>query len=168
MSNSQYVIEPREFRKNKSLVIFISVFAVVWGIGVGFGTRKVIIDFTFVGLLIFLLCMAIFILTLFILLNMNRRQTIIVEDENILVKSSSFPKTIRSIPKSNLASLLLEEAGAGPSLMFVYKIGKRSDVVPIAPFVNLEGKIYLQKKVATFLKQHNCEFQVVNKTKSKK
>jgi len=121
MSNSQYVIKPREFRKNKSL---------------------------------------------FILFNMNRRQTIIVEDENILVKSSSFPKTIRSISKSNLVSLLLEEAGAGPSLMFVYQIGKRPDVVPIAPFVNLEGKIYLQKKVATFLKQHNCEFQVVNKTKS--
>jgi hypothetical protein len=161
---NEFVINPKSHRKSNSLIVFLSIFGLMWFVGSVFGVRKLSMEFSIVGSFICLLSISIAVLTIFILLLMNRKQFVIVEDDHLLITDKRFAWANRSIAKDDLLALQLQYAGAGASLMFVYRKENRPDIVPIAPFVGQKGKIQLQQDIAKFLKFHGLKFDVVDKT----
>ena len=104
MMRNEYVINPREYGRNNSLVVFLSVFELIWAAGSAFGLRKLIVDFSYVGLFFFILCIGVLFFIGWILLGMNRKQQIIVQDGSLVIKDSSFKKFERKVSRENLIS----------------------------------------------------------------
>ena len=164
MSN-EYIINPKNHKKNNSLILFLSLFGFIWLVGLVLSIRKLLLEFSLTGLFFLFLSSAIVVFILFVLFGINREQYIIVEDDYLFIRDKRFAWANRTIQKKDLLALLLEYAGAGASLMFVYRKEGRPDIVPIAPFIGLEGKIELQQDITKFLKKHGLKLEVVNKTK---
>ncbi len=97
--NNIYSINPKDHGKNIYLIVFLSVFGFVWFVSSLFIIRKLFIEFSYIGLFFSFLSTGIAIFIAWILLGMNQKQYISVQDEDLLIKASLFTQSADSIPK---------------------------------------------------------------------
>jgi len=161
-----FSINPKEYRKNKTLITFLSVFSLCWFVGIFFIIRKIIIEFSPSALLYLIICSVIFLFVIFILSTMNAKELIMIDDDHIIMDSSIPLNTKKKIQCCNLKGLLLDERdGGGANLQLVYQIADSIDTVPIAPFVNRNDKITLQRDLSEFFKKHGLSLEIINNLK---
>lgn len=161
--NATFEIDQRAYRKNRPLIVFLSLFALLWGIGTTLGACKLAADFSLGQLLAVLCCGLVCLLTLGILFGGNRGELISIEGGNIVSSCSTFPLAKRRMPIAQIQRLILQ-ADMGPVLTILHRNGR--DRIPVAPFVGLDGKRRLLNDVCQFLRAHGADCEAVDLTKS--
>lgn len=158
----QFVIDPKKYQKNKSLIVFLIIFWIIWSIGSILLVFKIIEDFSFILLVFFLISLVITLGIPAWIYSMNKIEFITIANDKICIRGGFLQFGEQCIQKSSLAALVLRREGASYSLMMVQEKGIKPYIVPIAPFIGLKDKIELQKSLASFLKNYGCDFALIN------
>ena len=158
----QFMIDPSQYRKSKLLIGFLIVFWIIWSIGSVFVSSKLLTEFSFIIFGFFVVSLVITLGMPAWLLSMNKKELITIVNDKIVISGGFLQFGKQSVLKSNFVALVLSKEGAGYSLMMIQKKGTKPYIVPIAPFVSLNGKMDLQKKIAVFFEDNGCKFAVVN------
>jgi hypothetical protein len=161
----QFVIESKKYSKNTSLIVFLMIFWVIWSSGSILVSTKLLEEFSLMLLIFFV---ASLVITLGIpawLFSMNKKELVTIIDDKICIHGGFVQFGEQCVHKSSIAALVLSKEGASFSLMMIQKRGIKPHSVPIAPFVGLKDKMYLQKDLASFLQNNGCNIAVINNTK---
>ena len=161
----QFIIESKKYRKNTSLIVFLMIFWVIWSTGSILVSTRLLEKFSLILFIFFVVSLA---LTLGIpawLFSMNKKELVTIIDDKICIRGGFLQFGEQCVQKSSIAALVLSKEGASFSLMMVQKEGIKPHIIPIAPFVGLKDKMYLQKDLASFLQNNGCNIAVINNTK---
>jgi|GEM_PF-4500191 len=163
--NDKYKIDHNSYRKNKQLIVFLSIFALLWGIGATLGVWGLLSDFSSGQLFAVFFCSLVCLLTLGILFSGDSDVLISVEGDNIVAYCTALPCAKKSMPIADVQWLILR-SDIGPALTILHRNGR--DCIPVAPFVGLEGKRKILNDVCQFLRENGAKCEAVDTTKSAK
>ena len=161
----QFKIESKKYRKNTSLIVFLMIFWVIWSTGSILVSTRLLEKFSLILFIFFVASLALTLGTPAWLFSMNKKELVTIIDDKICIRGGFLQFGEQCVQKSSIAALVLSKEGASFSLMMVQKKGIKPHIIPIAPFVGLKDKMYLQKDLASFLQNNGCNIAVINNTK---
>jgi hypothetical protein len=168
--DGRYVIDPRDFRKDRFGIGFMVVFWLIWAPATAVVTYLAINDpkpFFFLWLVGGYLGTIIIPASLF---TMNRKQVLEVAGDSLVVNTLAFipPFKVR-IDKLNLQALSLERyrrSSSSGETVFTFSLIQKGNLwpkrIPLAHYVKLEDQAIIFEEIKEFLKKNGFVFDAIN------
>lgn len=162
MNDKIFELNPKDFPKNKPIIIFLIIFGSIFLLGSCLGIRKLIIDFSYVHFFVLILTSLVGVASFLILLFINAKEIIEINSDGLIFKNFGPIKINKVVPINSFLGLHFSKGSIGYELQALYSLKDKIVNIPIAPFVSNKDKIQIFNNLSLFLKNNDIDFKVTN------